>query len=211
MNKKKILLLGNGGHCRSVIDTLISLNTYDEIGIVEKYSSNIDNNNLIVGSDDDLPTLFDKGWREAFITVGSVGNTRIRESLYLRLKELDFEMPSIIDPSAVVSQETQIEEGVFIGKRAVINTGAKISSCAIINTGAIVEHDCIVGKFTHISPGSVLCGQATVGNFSHIGAGSVVRQQISIGDRVLIGAGSVVVKDLPSEIKAFGNPCRIIT
>ena len=49
-----------------------------------------------------------------------------------------------------------------------------------------------------------------VGNDSHVGAGSVVRQQINIGNDVLIGAGSVVVKDIPDNVKAFGNPCKVV-
>ena len=73
----------------------------------------------------------------------------------------------------------------------------------------MIEHDCEIGEFAHISPGTVICGQVHIGMDSHIGAGSVVRQQIRIGSDVLIGAGSVVVKDMPNHVKAYGNPCRV--
>ena len=40
--------------------------------------------------------------------------------------------------------------------------------------------------------------------------GVIVLPGITIGDNVVIGAGSVVTKDLPSNVVAVGNPCKII-
>ena len=205
--KKKILLIGGGGHCHSVIDSILALEAYDEIGIID----NIDGSVLeipVVGTDDDIPALKSEGWTDAFITVGSVGNTKLRRRLYDMVKSIGMIVPAIIDPTAIIGRTAHISEGTYVGKRAVINTGARIGTCAIINTGAIVEHDCIIGDFSHISSGAAVCGRVCVGNDSHVGAGSVVRQQINIGDGVLIGAGSVVVKDIPDNEKAYGNPCK---
>ncbi len=213
----RLLLIGGGGHCHSVIDSVLSVGIYTEIGVVAKDQDNY--NELIVdallsphlvGTDENLPKLFKSGWNCSFITLGSVGNTKGRRSLYKTISELGFELPRIIDPSAVVSDRAVVEKGVFIGKHAVINAGSKIGTCAIINTGVIIEHDCVIGNYAHISPGTTLCGQVSIGNDSHIGAGSVVRQCIRIGSNSLIGAGSVVVKDIPDDVKAYGNPCRVV-
>lgn len=43
-----------------------------------------------------------------------------------------------------------------------------------------------------------------------IGAGVVVLPGITVGDNVVIGAGSIVTKDLPDNVVAVGNPCRIL-
>lgn len=80
----------------------------------------------------------------------------------------------------------------------------------IINTGAIVEHDCTIGNFVHVSPGCTLCGSVAVGENTHVGAGSVVRQQVQIGRNCLIGAGSVVVSSIPDGAEAYGNPCKVV-
>ena len=205
---KKLLLIGGGGHCHSVLDSVLKLNEYDAIGIVD-YSNDTVNGIPVVGNDEDLPRLRKNGWTDAFITVGSVGNTSLRHRLFQMVKNEGFTVPSIVDPTAIVADDAEIDEGCFIGKGAIVNAGSKIGKAAIINTGAIIEHDCIVGEFAHISPGAVLCGQVTVGNDTHIGAGSVVRQQIEIGNNSLIGAGSVVVKNIPVNVKAFGNPCKV--
>lgn len=174
---------------------------------------NVDNSYLgvtTVGTDEDIPDLIKDGWTDAFITVGSVGNTNVRRYLYEMVKGMGLHIPTIIDSSAIVGKGISIGYGTFIGKRAIINTGSSIGKCAIINTGAIIEHDCKIGDFSHISPGTTLCGQVTIGNNSHIGANSTIRQLIKIGDNSLIGAGSVVVKDIISNKKAYGNPCKVV-
>ena len=43
-----------------------------------------------------------------------------------------------------------------------------------------------------------------------IGANSVVLPGVNIGDNSIIGAGSIVTKDIPPNVVAVGNPCRIM-
>lgn len=49
-----------------------------------------------------------------------------------------------------------------------------------------------------------------IGRNCWIGAGVIVLPGISIGDNTVVGAGSIVTKDLPSNVVAVGNPCRIL-
>ncbi len=49
-----------------------------------------------------------------------------------------------------------------------------------------------------------------VGNNCWLGAGVIVLPGVTIGDNVVVGAGSVVTKDLPSNVVAVGNPCRVL-
>lgn len=48
-----------------------------------------------------------------------------------------------------------------------------------------------------------------IGKNCWLGAGVIVVPGITIGDNVVIGAGSVVTKDLPSNVVAYGNPCKV--
>lgn len=48
-----------------------------------------------------------------------------------------------------------------------------------------------------------------IGENCWLGAGVIVLPGITIGDRVVIGAGSVVTHDLPSDVVAYGNPCKV--
>lgn len=208
--EKKLLLIGGGGHCRSILDSVLSINHYQQIGIIDYNQLASAMEIPVIGTDDDLNRLKNEGWTDAFISVGSIGSTASRRRLYQKVKEIGFRIPSIIDPTAIIARKVEIGEGSFIGKRVVVNSGSHVGICAILNTGAIIEHDSKIGDFAHISPGATLCGQTLIGNDSHVGAGSVVRQGISIGQTSLIGVGSVVVKDVPDGVKAFGNPCRVV-
>lgn len=48
-----------------------------------------------------------------------------------------------------------------------------------------------------------------IGNNVWIGAGAIVLPGVSIGDNSVIGAGSVVTKDIPANVVAYGNPCKV--
>lgn len=49
-----------------------------------------------------------------------------------------------------------------------------------------------------------------IGKNCWIGAGAIILPGITIGDNVVVGAGSVVTKDLPDNVVAVGNPCRVL-
>lgn len=49
-----------------------------------------------------------------------------------------------------------------------------------------------------------------IGNNVWIGAGAIVLPGVHIGDNSVIGAGSIVTKDIPANVVAVGNPCRIL-
>lgn len=187
---KKIILIGFGGHAKSVADSIERTGQFHIIGYTEDKDKST--RYPYLGTDDILPQLFNAGIRYAAIGIGYLGKGMVREKLYSKLKGIGFELPIIIDPSAIVSNSAVIGEGVFIGKRAVINAEVLIEKMCIINTGAIIEHECQVRKFTHISVGSILCGQVNVGEAAFIGANSVVIQNREVEPREIIPAGITV-------------------
>lgn len=210
MSDRKLLLIGGGGHCFSVLDSVLASKRFMQIGIVERDGIEGFSDAPIVGHDEDLTELHEKGWNCAFITIGSVGDTSSRHRLFNLIRKLGFAVPCIVDPSAMIANNAKIGEGVYVGKNAVINSMAVIENCAIINSSSVVEHNCYIGEFSHVSSGAILCGNVTVGNDAHIGAGSVVRQQLIIGKNSMIGIGSVVTKNIPDGVIAYGNPCKVI-
>ena len=208
---KKLLMLGGSEHCGSVLDCVLAAGAYTDIGIVCSKPGKTVGGIASVGTYEDLPALFEAGWTEAYIAVGSVGYVAKRRALYDTLKGIGFHLATVIDPSAAVAEDAQIAEGAWIGKHAVVNIGCRIGTCAMINTGSIIEHGCTIGDFAHVSPGATLCGQVMVGNDTHVGAGSTVIQGVHIGSGVMIGAGSVVVRHIPDGVKAYGVPCRVVS
>lgn len=205
-----IILLGAGGHCNSIIDSLISQNIYNPIGILDnsKHIGYKVGDIKVIGTDMDLKYYRSKGIVYAFICVGSIGNVSVRKKIYKKLKDFDYKLANIIDPSSIVSNNIELGNGNFIAKGTIVNTNTKIGNNTIINTGSIVEHECIIGDFSHIAPGATLCGNVNIGENSHIGANSTVIQGIRVGCNTIVGAGSVVVRDIGSNCKAYGNPCK---
>ncbi len=202
MVKRPLVLIGGGGHCKSVLDAALAMKTFSEIVITDPalpIGLELLNSCKVVGTDDLLPKLRNDGFNLAFITVGNVGVSPLRRKLAAMAKELGFEFPVIIDPTATVSSTAQVGVGTFIGKNAVINAEAKIGSHCIINTGVIIEHECSVGNYSHVSVGAVLCGNSHVGSECFIGAGSTVIQGVKIGSRIIVGANSTVLTDITND------------
>ncbi len=207
---KKLLLVGGGGHCKSVLDSLLKTSQYKDIGIIDK-KENIGKAILgvpIIGGDDDLLELFQQGFNYAFVTIGSIGNPAKRIKLFTKIERIGFNIPNICDSTAIISDNVTMTKGIYVGKNVVINTGSTIGEGVIINTSSTVEHDCVIGQFVHIASGSVLCGEVHIGRNTHIGANSVVKQQVKIGSNSLIGMGSVVLHDIGDNKLAYGNPCK---
>ena len=192
----KLILLGGGGHCISVLDTIERMGTYSDVVILDP---NIKAGTLIaghevVGDDNVIPELKKNGFDNAFITTGSIVNTDIRRHIYSEISKYQLSFPNIIDPSSVVSSYAKLGKGVFVGKKAIINAMAEIDDMVIINTGAIIEHECHIGEFTHIAVGAVVCGGTSIGKDSFIGANTTVIQGLNLKDRSFYNAGATVLK-----------------
>jgi maltose O-acetyltransferase len=52
--------------------------------------------------------------------------------------------------------------------------------------------------------------EVTIGEYCWIGGGAIINPGVTIGDRTVIGAGSIVTRDVPADVFAAGNPCRVI-
>ena len=206
-NRERIILIGGGGHAGSVADSIMQLKQYEIAGYIER--ADIGGAGAlgipVLGTDSVLEAVFDAGIHTAFVTIGYMGTGHVRERIYDRLKQIGYNIPAVIDPSAILAAGVQIGEGAFVGKRAVVNSNARIGRMCIINTGAIVEHDNEIGDFSHIAVGSVLCGDVKIGKGVLIGANAVVIQGIRIGDGTIIGAGTTVRHDLESGQVYYGK------
>lgn len=202
---EEIILLGFGGHAKSVIDCIERQREYKIAGFLERkgYEDICYKGYKVIGEDDDLEKIYRQGIRNAFVTIGFLGQSDVRDRLYERLKQIGFHIPNVIDSSAVVAGDVIMGEGNFVGKLAMLNADVKIGNMCIINSGAMIEHECRVGDFSHISVGTVLCGQVTVGKRSFVGAGSIVIQGVNVGDESIIAAGTTIRKDVQCNELAY--------
>ncbi|MBI5219587.1 MAG: acetyltransferase [Bacteroidia bacterium] len=191
--KENIILIGGGGHCKSVIDVIESAGLFQIAGIID-IKENIGKKVLnyeIIGTDDDLPTLI-KSYQNYHIAVGHIKSNKNRIALYDKVKLLNGNFPVIISFTAYVSKHAEIGAGTIIMHHAIVNAGAKIGCNTIINTKAMVEHDAVIGNHCHISTGAIINGGVEVGDNTFFGSGAVSKQYIKIPENSFIKANSVV-------------------
>ncbi|MEG2061818.1 MAG: acetyltransferase [Alistipes sp.] len=137
----------------------------------------------------------------------SIGVNKTRKKVVAQLSGY---FGKAIHPSAIISDKATIGDGSVVMQGAIIQSFTTIGNHCIINTGASIDHECFVGDYVHISPHSTLCGNVIIGEGTWIGAGTTIIQGIKIGKWCVIGAGSVVSKDIPDNVLAVGNRCKII-
>lgn len=205
MSSKPIVIIGGGGHASVLADILLQQGK--EIIAVVSHES-VKQRKVFDGihhytKDEDVC----KYKPEDIVLVNGIGqmpNCKLRSKIEKKYKELEFSFESVIASTAEVSCYSYIEPGVQVLNSAVVQAGSIIREGTIINTGSIVEHDCHIGIFNHLAPGTTLSGQVKTGEHVHIGTGASVIQDIKIGKCSIIGAGAIVLKDVPDNSVVFG-------
>lgn len=190
--KPQILLIGGGGHCKSVIDIIEQATHYTIAGIIDQkeYIGQKILGYEIIGCDDDLEKLFTQ-FKYAMVTVGQIKSPDLRIKLFNQLQSIGYEIPPVISPRAYVSIHASIGEGTVIMHDALVNANAKVGKNCIINTKALIEHDSIIEDHCHISTGAIINGGTLIHQGTFFGSNAISKEAIAIHERSFIKAGSV--------------------
>ncbi len=189
--KREIILVGGGGHCKSVIDVIELEDKFIIAGIIDKKEL-IGTKVLdyeVIACDDDLEKL-SKIYQYAFITVGQIRTNNIRVKLFNKIKSIGYKIPTIISPLAHISKHSFLDEGTVIHHHSLINADARIGKNCIINSKSLIEHDAIVEDNCHISTGVIINGGTRIEKNSFIGSNSTTKEYITIDG--FIKAGSII-------------------
>jgi len=195
--KKKIMIIGAGGHARSLIDIIESTKKFKIVGLVDNglRKKKIFNKYKILGKDFQLSKL-KKYSSLAIIGIGQIKDVKKRIFAYELLKKFNFKIPIICSPKSYISKYSSLEEGTVVFHGAIINSGACVGKNTIINTRAIIEHDVKIGNHCHVSTNATLNGGVVVGKNSFIGSNAVIKENIKIGNNCIIAANTFLKKNL---------------
>lgn len=204
--KRPLILIGGGGHCKSVIEVAESTG-YEIKGILDmpdEVGKEVLPGHKVIGTDDEIPQYVEEC--DFIITVGFIKNPALRIKLYNKVKAPGGRLATIIASTAHVSKYAELGEGTVIMHQAFVNAGAKIGDNCIINTFVNIEHDAEVGNQCHISTGTMVNGECKIGENCFIGSQSVCANCIEIASDIIVGAGSVVRKSIRVKGIYAGNP-----
>ena len=189
-----LLLIGCGGHARSLIELVESTGKWKLIGLIghpEQVGSLI-LGCRVIGGDADLAKLRES-FGHALLAVGQIGLASKRLVLAKSLEQYDFECPTIISPHAVVSSHAKVGSGTTLGHGVIVNAAAEVGVHCIINSAALIEHDVVIGDHCHISTGALVNGGVQIGNGSFVGSGAMLREGLDIPPNTVISAGKRVM------------------
>jgi len=117
---------------------------------------------------------------------------------------------NIINKNTDISSTSKVGNGVVINTMSCISAFSELGNFVFVNRNCSIGHHTTIGEFTTINPGVNIAGNVTIGKNCQIGIGACIIDGITIGDNTVIGAGSVVTNNIPSNVVAYGNPCKII-
>jgi sugar O-acyltransferase (sialic acid O-acetyltransferase NeuD family) len=205
-----VVIVGAGGHGRSIIDALRTSAHHLEPRCVtdpDPARAGADVDGVpVVGDDGRLPALLADGISAACLGVGGVRDNGPRARLFAHLRELGFELPVVVHGRGYVAGSATVGAGSVVLASAVVGAGAVVGENVIINTAAVVEHDCEVGDHVHLATGCALGGAVVVEAHAHVGLGARVLQGRRIGAGAIVGAGAVVLRDVPPGQIVVGCP-----
>ena len=141
----------------------------------------------------------------------AIGDNATRKKVFEKVQNAGFKCVSLIHKSALISPSASVSgENVAIMPNVVVNAKAKIGAGVILNSSCVIEHECVVGEFSHISVGAKCAGNVSVGELCFLGANSCVLPNLSLCDEVILGAGAVATKSISQKGVFVGVPAKFV-
>jgi sugar O-acyltransferase (sialic acid O-acetyltransferase NeuD family) len=213
---KPIAILGTGGNCVDILDTISDINAERSACIYQ-----------CIGFLDDDPATWGKEihgvkvlgpldyasqLKNAFFVngIGSPQNFWLKEVIIAKTQLGPERFETIVHPSASVSRMSELGRGTVIFQNVTVTSNVRIGQHVIILPNTVISHDDVIGDYTCIAGGVCISGQVNIGRLCYLGTNSAIRGNLEIGDCCLVGMGSVVVSDIQENSVVYGVPARFI-
>ena len=160
---KTLLIIGAGQH--GILVKELAQDVFPDIRI--EFVD--DGNHIIKWKTSDLKELR-KDYDAAIV---SIGNNQVRKRMIDLLKELGYQIPTLVHPTAYVSPSAVINRGTIIGPNASVMSHAVVGDACIISAGAVIDHDARIGNYVHVNVGSTVVARSIVNDEDKVLAGSI--------------------------------------
>ena len=191
--KRKIVLVGAGGHAKSCINLIERINDFKIIGLTDNKKRGYLLNYKILGDDTVLDQKKFKNINLC-LSFGSIFNINLREKIFKKLKNKGFNFPILISKESSISKFSKIGSGTMIMGNTFVNAGASIGENCIINNNSLIEHDVKIGNHSQISTSVTVNGSCKIGSNCFIGSGTIIKNNIKIKNNTFIKMASIIKK-----------------
>lgn len=193
----KRALIGNGGHAREVMA---------QMGLSELEMVRFVDDEYWAEETGILPlSEFDP---DEYVVMIAIGDSMARKILVGRMPA-ETRYFTFVHPSAIIlNGSSKIGEGSFIGANSIITTNVTLGKHSLLNRANHIGHDCSIGDFFTMMPGSIVSGDVEIGGCVYLGTNSSVREKIQICGQVVLGMNAALVNDIREAGTYVGIPAR---
>ncbi len=211
---KKILILGTGGNCIDILETIDEINrstpAYQCLGFLDDDEQRWGREYQgvkVLG-----PLQSARQYEDCYFVngIGSPANFWKKEAILASTGIGDDRFETVIHPTASVSRSARLGPGTVVLQQVTIASNVQIGRQVIILPNSVISHDDTVGDYTCIAGGVCLSGGVQVGASCYLGTNSTIIENVKIGDYCLIAMGSVVLESVAGNSVVAGNPARFL-
>ena len=213
---KKLIILGTGGNCIDILDTVNDINEnnghtiYECIGFLDDAQENwgkVHYGIKVLG-----PLSSSSNYNECLFVngIGSSFNFWKKKGIISKAQLPIERFATIVHPSASVSNMAKLGHGTVVLQNVTIASNVNIGNHVIILPNTVISHDDSIGDYTCITGGVCVSGGVTIGDSCYLGTNSAINSNITIGDFCLVGMGSVVIESIEENSVVIGNPAKIL-
>ncbi|PIF76985.1 sugar O-acyltransferase (sialic acid O-acetyltransferase NeuD family) [Variovorax sp. 54] len=187
---KRLLIIGTGGHGRSIAEAVLLRDDYLLAGFLDDAAESEQRlwewpvwgkTSLLSACRDRVDAVF-----------VAIGNNALREALHERVQEQGLALATVLHPTATISPRAAVGQGCAVMAGAVVGTGAQLGEGVIVNCGAVVDHDCTVEPFGHLGVNAGMAGSSVLGRCAWMPAGSTLAYGVKVSAGRVLRAGEVV-------------------
>lgn len=190
MAKIRLLVVGAGGHGRSVAEAAELSGQFEVVGFLDDAlpAGKLLLNVAVLGP------MVGIGHHRAAAdqTIVAIGNNAIREKLMQQLAATGFALATVVHPRAIVSSSAVLSEGSAVMAGAIVGTEARLGMGSIVNCGAVVDHHAIVEDFGHLGVNASMAGGTVLGHGAWMQAGAALGYGVRVPAGVTLAPGVAV-------------------
>ncbi len=190
MNKTRLLVVGAGGHGRSVAEAAELSGQFEVAGFLD---DSLPAGETVLGVPVLGPVASMADHRAtADQTIVAIGNNTVREKLMHQLAEAGFEWATVVHPRAIVSPSAVLGKGSAAMAGAIVGTEARLGVGSIVNCGAVVDHHATVEDFGHLGVNASMAGGTVLGRGAWMQAGAALGYGVKVAAGVTLAPGEAV-------------------